>query len=45
MERSLDVPVWNRISDYASYNDNFVITAKFSDSDATFFRLKWGEIK
>lgn len=41
IKNSVESPKWERFSDYSLYIEKFVITAKMSESNATYFSLKW----
>ena len=47
IKRAVDVPVWHILpahyDDY-SFKTCVAITARLSEQDATFFKLKWGKI-
>ncbi len=38
---AIEKPVWHVINDYLTYGYRVAIRAKFSDKDATFFKLKY----
>lgn len=41
METAIEKPIWHVIVDHLTYGYRVSITAKFSDKDATFFKLKY----
>jgi hypothetical protein len=42
MERSVEVPMWNRMADPVSFGYMFSITANLKGIDYTFWQMKWG---
>ena len=45
MEHSVEEPIYYRVPDNFDYCHKFVIRAKLRESDAVFFKLKWGKFK
>jgi hypothetical protein len=43
MEHATETPQWGRSNDYRTYAYHYRVTAKFSEADATFFKLKWSK--
>jgi hypothetical protein len=41
MEHALEAPQWGRSNDHRTYEYLFRVTARFNESDATFFKLKY----
>lgn len=42
MQKAVEQPVWHKRENLFSYSVDIVIFARFSDKDATFWQLKWG---
>jgi hypothetical protein len=42
MEHALEVPMWNRTVDTASFGHLYYITARLAPKDYTYWSLKWG---
>lgn len=42
MTHAVEKPMWHRLHIVDSYYNKFIIEAKFTDKDYTFWQLKWG---
>lgn len=42
MDHAVEVPIWHKTEDFASYMVKVIIVAKMTAKDATFWQLKWG---
>ena len=43
MEKSVEIPMWNRLVNPMDYYHQYVITAWLKDEDYTYWCLKWGD--
>lgn len=41
MKHAIEPPTWHRIIDHASFGHRYIIKAKLTDKDYTFWTLKW----
>lgn len=41
MANAIKTPSWHLAPDYSSYGHKVYVTADFTESNATFFKLKW----
>jgi hypothetical protein len=41
MEKAIETPMWNRVTDPYNYGYQYAVTAKLKDVDYTFWTLKW----
>lgn len=42
MDHAVDQPEWRRHNDHASYHLEYIVVAKLTARDYTFWELKWG---
>ena len=45
MEHATEPPFWTRQPDMASFGYRYYVVARMRESDQTYFKLKWGNIK
>jgi len=44
MDHAVEVPSWHQQVDYSSFGHTFIVRARLKAKDATYFRLKWGQL-
>jgi len=44
MDHAVETPSWHQQIDHASFGYTFIVCARLKAKDATYFRLKWGQI-
>ena len=44
MDHAVETPSWHQHLDHNTYGHVFVIRARLKAKDATYFRLKWGQL-
>lgn len=44
MEHAVETPIWQQFADPMTFGHTFIIRARLKAKDATYFRLKWGQI-